>query len=498
MGVPYTDIGKLYIGGEWVKPQSGATEEVLNPANEDVIGLAPMAGVAETEAAIAAARNAFDHGPWPRMSFRERAAAMRKMHAVLTEKLPEIQALTLAEVGSTLSLTRATQTATALKHMLYAIEVAEQIVPQTTPVEINPNPYDPLGRDNIGVITTIKEPYGVVSGITGYNFPFFLNMSKIVPVLLAGCTLVLKPSPLTPFSALFFGRIADEIGLPKGVLNIVNGGLEVSQLLTTHKDIDLVSFTGSDKVGSLIMAQAAPTLKKVVMELGGKSALIVREDANIEMAAMTAIGMMTANSGQGCALLTRYLVHNKVRPQFVEICKAVLAHWVVGDPADPKTMMGPLIRESQRATVERYVQIGHDSGATLVSGGKRPEHLSKGFFYMPTLFDNVDNKSQLAQQEVFGPVGCIIGFDSDEEAVRLANESNYGLAGAVMSADRAQAYRMATQIRTGVVWVNGGFGGDMSSQNPFGGYKRSGIGREYGPHWLDEYLQQKAISLPVG
>lgn len=497
MTVAYIDIDKLYIDNQWVAPQSGETEAVLNPANEDVLGHAPVGGVVEANAAIAAAREAFDHGPWPRMSFRERAAVMRKMHALLTEKLPEIQALTIAEVGTTVGLARVTQTATPLRHMLYAIERAEQIEPKTGPIEISPGHY-PGAPDNLGVVTTIKEPYGVVAGITGYNFPFLLNMSKVVPALLAGCTLVLKPSPFTPYSALLFGRIADEVGLPKGVLNVVTGGVDVAQLLTTHKDVDLVSFTGSDKVGALIMAQAAPTLKRVVMELGGKSALIVREDANLEMAAMTAIGMMTANCGQGCALLTRYLVHNSVRARFVEICKGALSQWVVGDPSDPATTMGPLIRESQRAVVERYVQSGRDSGATLVTGGARPDHLSKGFYYLPTLFDDVDNASVLAQEEVFGPVGCVIGFDSDEEAVRIANESNYGLAGAVMSADKAQAYRMALQIRSGLIWVNGGFGGDMSIHGPFGGYKRSGIGREYGPNWIDEYLQEKTISLPAG
>ena len=498
MTVPFTDIDRLYIDNEWVVPQAGETDAVLNPANEEVIGHAPVAGLVEAEAAITAAREAFDRGPWPLMSFRERAGMMRRMHALLTERLPEIQALTLAEVGSTIGLVKGTQTVTPLRHMLYGIELAEQIAPRTGPIEINPNLWMPGGPDEIGVVTTVKQPAGVVAGITGYNFPFLLNLSKIVPALLAGCTLVLKPSPFTPFSALLFGRIADEIGLPRGVLNIVNGGLDVARLLTTHEHVDLVSFTGSDKVGALVMAQAAPTLKKVVMELGGKSALIVRHDADLEKAALTAVGMMTANAGQGCALLTRYLVHNSVRAKFIAIAKGALQHWVVGDPADPRTMMGPLIRESQRATVERYVQAGHDSGATLVSGGRRPEHLARGFFYLPTLFDDVDNRCRLAQEEVFGPVGCVIGFDSDEEAVRIANESRYGLAGGVMSADRAQAYRMALQIRTGIVWVNGGYGGDMSSHNPFGGFKRSGIGREYGPGWIDEYLQEKAISLPIG
>lgn len=497
MTIPFTNLDKLYINNEWVKPAAGDAEAVINPATEDVIGFAPLADLAATEAAILAAREAFDNGPWPRMSFRERAAVMRKMHAVLTRRLPEIQALTIAEVGTTIGLAHSVQTLTPMTHMMYGIELAEQIRPESGPLEINPS-WVPGGMDSLGLITVVKEPFGVVAGITGYNFPFLLNMAKVVPALLAGCTMVLKPSPFTPFSALLFGQIADEIGLPKGVLNVVNGGLECARMLTEHKAIDMVSFTGSDKVGALIAAQAAPTLKKVHTELGGKSALIVRADADIAKAAYTAAGTITSNCGQGCALLTRYLVHNSVRPQFVEILKGALSQMKVGNPLDPATTMGPLIRASQRDTVERYVQAGHDSGATLVSGGKRPEDLPKGFYYLPTVFDNVDNSSKLAQEEVFGPVGCVTGFDSDEEAIKIANDSDYGLAGGVMSADKAQAYRMALQIRTGTVWINGGFGGTMSVHSPFGGYKRSGVGREYGPRWLDEFLQEKTISLPAG
>lgn len=496
--IPYTNIDRLYIGNEWVAPQSGETEAVLNPADETVIGLAPVGGLAETEAAIATARDAFDRGPWPQMSFAERAAVMRKMHDALTRRLPEIRALTIAEAGATIPIANHTQSATPLRHLLYGIELAERIAPVTGPVEINPNLWVPGGSDAIGAVTTIREPVGVVAGITAYNYPFLLNMSKVVPVLLAGNTLVLKPSPFTPFAALMFGQVADEIGLPPGVLNVITGGLDVARLLTTHKDVDLVTFTGSDNVGAMIMEQAAPTLKRVVMELGGKSALIVRRDADVQKAAMTAIGMMTSHAGQGCALLTRYIVDNAVRPQFIEACEALLAHWTVGNPADPATLMGPLIRESQRANVERFVQSGLDSGARLVAGGCRPEHLPRGFFYAPTLFDDVDNDSRIAQDEIFGPVGVVVGFDTDDEAVRLANSSKYGLAGAIMSRDPAVAYRMALKMRTGTVWLNGGFGGDMSSHAPFGGYKRSGFGREYGPGWLDEYLNQKVISFPIG
>lgn len=488
----------LYIGNAWVRPESGQTEAVLNPATGAVLGMAPVGGLPEAEAAIAAAREAFDHGPWPRLSFKERADVMQRMHAVLEARLADIRELTIAEAGSPWGLTQLTQTATPLRHLLYGIEVARRIEPQTMPIETFPNLWQPGGPDALGAVSVIKEPVGVVAGITGYNFPFLLNMSKIVPALLAGNTLVLKPSPFTPYAALLFGEVAEAVGLPKGVLNVVTGGVEVAQMLTSHDDVDLVTFTGSDAVGALIMGQAAPTLKRVVMELGGKSALIVRADADINKAALTAVAGFTAHAGQGCATLTRYIVHNSVRAAFVETCKAIASGWTVGDPSRPETLMGPLIRESQRAKVEGYVQAGLDSGARLVLGGQRPTDLPDGFFYAPTLFDDVDNASAIAQDEIFGPVGVVIGFDTDEEAVALSNQSKYGLAGAVMSADRAQAYRMALQLRTGTVWLNGGAGPDMSSQGPFGGYKRSGFGREYGPGWLDEYLHVKTLSFPIG
>tara|TARA_R110000772_G_scaffold121337_6_gene227655 strand:- start:1552 stop:2442 length:891 start_codon:yes stop_codon:yes gene_type:complete len=294
------------------------------------------------------------------------------------------------------------------------------------------------------------------------------------------------------------GKVADEIGLPNGVLNIITGSVEVSKQLTSHPDVDLVSFTGSDTVGAHIMAQAALTLKRVIMETGGKSALIVRADANLEQAVMTAVNHMSAHAGQGCALMTRYIVHNSIRPQFVAMAKALLSQWPVGDPLDPAVVTGPLIRSSQRDNVERYVQLGLDSGARLVSGGQRPQHLDKGFFFEPTLFDDVDNDSRIAQDEIFGPIGVVIGFDNDEEAINLANASKYGLAGGIFSADRARAYEMALEVRTGLMWLNGGSGGDMSVHAPFGGYKRSGFGREYGPGWLNEYMAEKVLSFPIG
>ncbi len=471
-------------------------DPIINPATEEVIGLAPVGGVQDAEDAIAAARHAFDHGPWPELPMAERAAILRRMHAALLARRAQIASLIFAEVCCALGGTYARQVDAPLAHVATALDHSGREQTGQLPVEATLKLANPTGPQVLGGTTVLREPVGVVAGITGYNFPFLLNLSKIVPALLAGNTLVLKPSPFTPFSALLFGEVAQEAGLPEGVLNIITGGPDVGARLTTDPRIDMVTFTGSEAVGATIMAQAAPTIKRVHLELGGKSALIVRADADITRAATMAVAVLSVNAGQGCALLTRLLVHNAVRRQFVETAKAVAAHWKIGDPADPAVMMGPLIRESQRIKVERLIQTGRDQGATLVHGGGRPAGLSKGFFTDITLFDDVDNTMTLAQEEVFGPVGVVIGFDTDDEAIRIANDSRYGLGGAIETADAATGFAMAKRIRTGSVALNGGTG--KMSYAPIGGYKRSGIGREYGPDWLKEYTQEKSIFYPVG
>ena len=495
MTIPFTHIRKLYVDGAWVAPDAGA-EDVINPATEKTIGQAPQASAAQVEAAIAAARHAFDNGPWPAMSMHERADIMQRMVDALRAKQEQIFALIVAEVGCAQHISRGMQVAIPIKHLVSAIETARRDEPERLPLDITPNMFAPDGPQSIGGATIVREPIGVVSAITGYNFPFLLNLAKITPALLAGCTMVLKPSQFTPFSALLFGEIADEIGLPKGVLNIVTGGVAEGQLLCTDERVDMVSFTGSEAVGAAIMAQAAPTLKKVHLELGGKSAMIVRHDADVQRAAAMAVGFLSVNAGQGCAIPTRILVHNSIRPAFAAVAKAVAAQIKVGDAADPTVTMGPLIRASQRAKVERYIALGVEAGATLLCGGGRPSGLDKGFFTEMTLFDNVTNDMAIAQDEIFGPVGCIIGFDSDDEAIRIANDSRYGLNGAIETADAAKGYAMALRIRTGSVALNGGTG--TMSFAPIGGYKRSGIGREYGPHWLREYQHEKSIFYPIG
>jgi len=431
------------------------------------------------------------------LSVAERIAAVKRLRAAIVHREERIKLLLVAEVGAAQMLLNSAQFNGALEAIDYAISLAEKLEPHGTPIELKPNLFDPSAGAILAAGMVVQEPYGVVVGITPYNYPFLLNMVKAVPALLTGNTVVIKPSQFTPFSGLLLGEIIAEAGLPRGVLSILNGGPDVGAQLTEDARVDLVTFTGSNAVGSAILRQSAGTLKKVHLELGGKSALIVRHDADIMKAAATAAFSMSLHAGQGCALLTRYLVHNSIRPAFVETVKGLLAHFKLGNPVDPSVMVGPLIRESARQKTEQFVQIGIESGATLVAGGRRPPHLVKGFFHEPTLFDNVDNRSVLAQEEVFGPVGVVIGFDSDEEAIRLANDSKYGLSGAVMSADRATAFRMALQLRTGGVSINGGTG-DFFVKAPFGGYKHSGIGRELGRDWLKEFLLEKAITYPIG
>jgi acyl-CoA reductase-like NAD-dependent aldehyde dehydrogenase len=482
----------LYINGEWVT----ATEydAVINPATEAVLGEAPVGTAAHVEAALAAAREAFDRGPWPRLQVRERQAKLTEFLDAIERRAPEIIALIVAEAGSTQMLAQYLQYGIPMQHARHMVELAAR--PAITPLAVETTPNFEGGL-TLGAGVLVRDPAGVVAAITPYNFPFFLNVGKVIPALAVGCTVILKPSPYTPFEALILGEIAEEVDLPKGVLNIITGGKEVGEALTSDKRVDLVSFTGSDTVGAAIQAQGAPTLKRMLLELGGKSAMIVRADADITQAAANGLGGFTIHAGQGCALLTRHLVHNSIRPAYVETLKAMVASIKIGDPADASVGMGPLIREVARRRTENYVEIAKSEGATLITGGKRPAGLEKGFFYEPTFFDNVLNTHRIAREEVFGPIGVVIGFDTDEEAIALANDSDFGLSGAVFSKDVGRAYEVALQLRTGGVLINGG-GGRMSSHAPFGGIKRSGYGREYGIDGLNEFTTIKTISFKGG
>lgn len=478
----------LFIGGEW--RETSDAEAIINPATEEIIHYAPVGSIEDARDAVAAARHAFDHGPWPKLSAFERRTKLQQFLNLVLGRREEICALIVAEAGATVALAQTLQFAVPIKHAQYMIDHCEQDSVTGVGPEINATPG---GGKALGTAAVVREPVGVVVAITPYNVPFFLNIGKVVPALAVGCTVALKPSPYTPMLALLLGEIADEAGLPRGVLNIVTGGKDVGEVLTTDARVDMVSFTGSDVVGEAIQRQTAGTLKRVVLELGGKSAMIVRADADLDAAARAGLQGFTAHCGQGCQLLTRHIVHNSVRPAYVERVAAMARALRIGNPADPTVQMGPLIRGAQRARTEEYVAIASAEGARLVTGGERPRDLEKGFFYRPTLFDDVRADYRIAQEEVFGPVGAVIGFDTDDEGIAIANDSRFGLSGSVYSADAGRAYELALQIRTGGVSINGGAGA-MLSAPPFGGIRRSGYGREFGMEGMREFTYTKTIS----
>lgn len=477
----------VYIGGEWVRVPGA--EPVINPATEEVLCHAPVSSVDLARDAIAAARDAFDRGPWPRLSQDQRNAVLTRFLDLIDTRREEVIELMIAESGSTRQGAEFFGYSTAMRLGRGYLEIARR--PAVTPLPIEPVPAMG-GRTNLAVGNLVREPAGLVVAITAYNAPMMLNIAKIIPAMAVGCSVVLKPSPFTPIEALVLGEFAAAAGIPAGVLNIVTGDVAVGEVLTTDARVDLVSFTGSDTVGGVILQQTAPQLKRVLLELGGKSAMIVRPDADLEAAASAGLYGFVFQCGQGCGLHTRHIVHNSIRKAYVERVAELMKHVKVGDPADPATVVGPLINDQARARSEMYVELGRAQGARLVAGGSRPAGMGKGFFFEPTLFDDVDNMSRIAQEEIFGPIGVVIGYDSDEEAIAIANESSYGLSGGIFSADIGHAYEMAMSIRTGNVLLNGG-PGIFSANHPYGGYKRSGIGREYGVDGLNEYTQIKTI-----
>jgi aldehyde dehydrogenase (NAD+) len=484
----------LFIDGHWGRG-GGAPLPVINPATEETIATLTEGTPDQCAKAIAAARTAFDHGPWPRLSPAERARMLVRFHDVMEKRRDDLMKLAFTEIGCTLAIAEGAQVTPAIEQMGYWAERAARIE------SVQPLPPMTTAIGTLGQGAIVKEPAGVVAAITPYNFPILLAIWKLGPALAAANTVVLKPSPFTPMSALILAEIAEESELPPGVLNVITGGIDVGRALTTDPRVDIVTFTGSDKVGREVMAQAATGLKKVVLELGGKSANLVLDDADLDdpMFVPSTLGGFITHAGQACAATTRILVHRSLHDQVAERLRVALPFVKLGDPSDPEVVMGPLIREEARQRVERYVALGREEGAEVLYGGERPKDLARGFFFEPTLFVGVRNEMTIAQDEIFGPVGVMIPFEDDEEAVRLANDSRYGLGGAVWSRNSLRAYSVAKQMRTGFITINGGHGG-MSPipYAPFGGYKHSGLGRENGDIGLDEYRQIKTIAWPAG
>lgn len=475
---------KHYVGGRWLDGDGTRTLEIVNPASEETFARLQAASVGQAREAIHAARRAFDEGPWPRMAPRERSRMLYQLADELRRREKELIDLTVREAGCTIGLAHTIQVTFPIDHMYY---FAEQAARPT--VEALPPVEGPMTMSSM----VVREPVGVVGAITPWNFPFFLALWKIGHALATGNTIVLKPASYTPLTALEIARAAEAVDLPPGVLNVVaGGGSEIGEELAVSPLVDKISVTGSTEVGKRVMQLGASNIKRLALELGGKSAAIVLDDADLDKVTSACLMGFLIHSGQACGASTRILVPGSLHDALVERMVGMAPFLTVGDPAEMTTVVGPLIRAEHRARVEYYVRRGLEEGATLACGGKRPEHLPKGFYLEPTIFTGVDNRMTIAQEEIFGPVGVVIPFTDDEDAIRIANDSIYGLAGSVYSGNTSRALAVARRVRTGTMMVNGG---GINPHAPFGGYKQSGLGREMGLYGLDEYTEIKHIGV---
>jgi aldehyde dehydrogenase (NAD+) len=468
---------KLFIGGRWTSPSSSRVIDVISPTTEANIAHVPEGQPADIDAAVAAARNAFDSGPWPRMSQHERAIALRRVRDELEARLTEMSEALTMEIGAPLAASRGYHDA-ALRMWESAIDILDGY------------PFSERRETPEGTARVVRMPIGVVGTIIPWNAPVPSASMKLPAALAAGCTVVLKPAPEGPVSTMMLAEAFEAAELPEGVISIIPAGREVGEHLVRHPDVDKIAFTGSTAAGRRIMSLCAERVARVTLELGGKSAGIIADDVELDGFLGGLVSAGIDHSGQVCAALTRVLVpsdrHDEVVDAVVDIMRAV----VVGDPTDPKTKLGPLAAERQRDRVEAYVSLGIEEGAKLVIGGRRPPHLERGWFYEPTLFAEVDNSMRIAQEEIFGPVLCVIPFEDADDAIRIANDSIYGLSGAVYANDLELATRIALEVRTGQMWVNTW---GMCITQPFGGFKQSGLGREGGIEGMAPYLEPKLI-----
>ena len=467
------DRDRFYIGGDWVRPASPAVIELVNPATEDVLGHVPDGSGADVDRAVAAARAAFDG--WAATPVDDRAKLVERMHDTLVGRLSDIGLLVAEEVGCPLSFATLVQVGGPLMVMASYAEVARAF------------PFE----EEVGLSLVIREPVGVVAAITPWNYPLLQAVQKVAAALAAGCTVVLKPSELAPLTAFVLADAAHEVGLPAGVLNVVTGRGLAGEALVGHPGVDLVSFTGSSATGRRVAALAAGGLKRVVLELGGKSANVVLDDADLDEAVRAGVRQCFMNAGQTCVAWSRMIVPRHLHDEAAALAAAQARSYVLGDPLDPATTMGPVISDGQRSRVRSAIDAGVGEGATLVAGGaEAPDGIPRGYFVRPTILAGVDNRQSVAREEVFGPVLAVIPHDGDDDAVAIANDSPYGLAGAVFSADRERALAVGRRLRTGMVGINGG---GFDALAPWGGYKSSGMGREQGRFGLEEYLEVKAV-----
>jgi aldehyde dehydrogenase (NAD+) len=476
VALPPTPLAQ-FIGNRWVATGNEQTIEVENPTTEEVIGAIVAGTTADVDDAVEAAAEAFPS--WSVTSPSERASVLRRISAGLTARADELAALITAEVGSPLSFSRGTQVGLPIK------------VLDGMATELDAYAWE----ERIGPSLVVREPAGVAGAITPWNYPLHQVVAKVAAALAAGCTVVVKPSQVAPLSALALAEVVVEAGVPAGVFNIVTGsGALLGEAIAAHPRVDVVSLTGSQGAGRRVMELAAPTAKRVTLELGGKSATVVLDDVDAGAVIPGCVVQSFRNAGQNCSALSRLIVPRAWLQAVEDLAMAAAEAVVVGDPFEAATQMGPVVSASQREIVRDYIRIGGDEGARLVCGGADPpDGLDRGYFVRPTVFTDVHPGMRIAQEEIFGPVLCIIPHDGDDDAVRVANDSAFGLAGAVWSADNARAERVARGMRACRVAINGG---ELNPRAPFGGYRHSGVGRELGRYGMEEFLEIKTLQLP--
>jgi betaine-aldehyde dehydrogenase len=474
------DRPELFIDGAWAAPQDGGVIEVINPATEELAGRVGEASPADIDRAVTAARRTFDEGVWRRQSPADRGAVLRRAADILQSRFDELVDILTAELGVPRWYTEMAHVPNPIRNLRYYADLAESFQ------------WEEWRGDGSARSLVVSEPVGVVGAITPWNGPLSNPMLKAAPALAAGCSVVSKPAPDAPLSMVAVADALHEAGLPAGVFNLVPADREAGESLVRHPEVDKVAFTGSTAAGKRIMAICADGIKRVTLELGGKSAAIVLEDANVDQLASVLPPLLLAVNGQACIAQSRVLVPRSREREIVEALTAVMAQTRVGDPLDPDTVVGPLVSARQRERVEGFFDTARSEGAQVTTGGGRPAGLARGFYVEPTVLASVTNGMRVAQEEIFGPVMSIISYDTPEQAIAIANDSPYGLSGSVWAADEERALGVAREIRTGMVSINGlpqAFG------TPFGGFKQSGIGREMGPEGLRLYTELKSIAM---